>query len=278
MKLIYTIILCMLFGPFTKVEGQTLNIATYNIRFDSPTDEGNMWPDRSSHLINLIKFHQMDIIGTQEGMHHQLEDVKDGLEFPYIGVGRDKGDEDGEFSAIFYNPSKIEVLEENTFWLSETPDTPSKGWDAQYNRVCTYGKFKHEEVGTFYVFNIHYDHMGQTAREESSKLLVRKIQEINADGLPVILMGDFNVTPDNPAYKTIISSPLQDSREKSITPPIGPEGTFNAFQWDFLPKNIIDHIFVSDQFKIHRHGILSDNYGKKYPSDHFPVLVEVGLK
>lgn len=262
-------------GPYLKVEGQTLNIATYNIRYDSPNDKGNMWQDRSPHLINLIKFHQMDIIGTQEGLHHQLEEMKEGLEFPYIGVGRDQGDEAGEFSAIFYDPSKLEVLEENTFWLSETPDTPSKGWDAQLNRVCTYGKFKHKQKGVFYVFNIHYDHQGQKAREESSKLVIKKINEINTDNLPIILMGDFNVTKDNPAYKSILASTLHDSMDESVTPSIGPKGTFNAFQWDLLPENIIDHIFVSDHFKIHRHGILTDNYGKKYPSDHFPVMVEV---
>jgi len=278
MKLIYTLVLSILIGISMKAEGQTLNIATYNIRFDNPNDEGNLWSDRSPHLINLIKFHQMDIIGTQEGMHHQLEEMKEGLGFPYIGVGRDRGDEAGEFSAIFYDPSKFRVLEENTFWLSETPDTPSKGWDAQFNRVCTYGKFKHDGMGTFYVFNIHYDHMGQQAREESSNLLLKKIKVINIENLPVILMGDFNVTKDNPAYQTIAASPLEDSRKLSAGPPIGPKGTFNAFQWDLLPENIIDHIFVSDHFKIYRHGILTDNYGKKYPSDHFPVMVEVSFE
>jgi endonuclease/exonuclease/phosphatase family metal-dependent hydrolase len=278
MKLLYPFIFCLLIGAYMKAEAQTLNIATYNIRFDSPTDEGNMWTDRAPHLINLIKFHQMDIIGTQEGMHHQLEEMKEGLEFPYIGVGRDKGDEAGEFTAIFYDPAKFEVLEENTFWLSETPDKPSKGWDAQFNRICTYGKFRHKELGAFYVFNIHYDHMGQQAREESSKLLLKKIGEINSENLPLILMGDFNVTDENPAYETIAASALQDSMEKSATPSIGPKGTFNAFKWELLPENIIDHIFISDHFKVHRHGILTDNYGKKYPSDHFPVMVEVSLK
>jgi endonuclease/exonuclease/phosphatase family metal-dependent hydrolase len=262
-----------------QAEAQSLHIATYNIRYDSPTDEGNMWKDRSSHLINLIKFHKMDIIGTQEGMHHQLEEMKQGLNFPYIGIGRDQGDEAGEFSAIFYNPKKLNVLEENTFWLSETPDKPSKGWDANLNRVCTWGLFDHAEFGRFYVFNVHYDHMGQQAREESSKLLIRMIGEINQENLPVILTGDFNVTDDNPAYQTIQQDPgLEDSFHLSQTPVIGPPGTFNAFQWDRLPKDRIDYIFVSPTFEVIRHGVLSDNYGKKYPSDHFPVLVEVKMR
>jgi endonuclease/exonuclease/phosphatase family metal-dependent hydrolase len=256
---------------------QHLNIATYNIRFDNPNDEGNLWKDRSPHLINQILFHKMDIIGTQEGLHHQLEEMATALGYPYLGVGRDFGGKEGEFSAIFYNPDKFEVKDSGTFWLSETPDQPSKGWDAALNRVCTWAQFETKEAKqSFYVFNIHYDHIGQKAREASSKLVLKKIEEINQGGLPVIFMGDFNVTPDNPAYLTVVeNSFLEDSRLNSKTPSIGNQGTFNAFDWERLPDGIIDHIFVSPHFKVLRHGILTDNYGKKYPSDHFPVMVEI---
>ena len=256
---------------------QQLNIATYNIRFDNPNDKGNLWKDRSPHLINQILFHKMDIIGTQEGLHHQLEEMATGLGFPYLGVGRDLGGKEGEFSAIFYHPDKLDVHDTGTFWLSETPDQPSKGWDAALNRVCTWVKFETKSgKQSFYVFNIHYDHIGQKAREESSKLVIRKIEEINQDELPVIFMGDFNVTTDNPAYLTVIeNSSLKDSRLISKTPPIGNQGTFNGFIWDKVPEGIIDHIFVSPEIEIVRHGILTDNYGMKYPSDHFPVMVEI---
>ncbi|WP_143960406.1 endonuclease/exonuclease/phosphatase family protein [Litoribacter populi] len=271
-----TILLCLF---ATCSYAQTINVASYNIRFDSPTDEGNMWVDRAPHLINLIKFHQMDIVGTQEGMHHQLKKMEEDLDFPFIGVGRDKGDEEGEFSAIFYNPEKLELLEEDTFWLSETPDEPSKGWDAQLPRVCTYGKFKHEDMGEFYVFNVHYDHVGQKAREESSKLVMQKIKEINPDGLPVLFMGDMNVTDDNPAYQTVEETEmLKDTYHLSPFPSIGPKGTFNAFNWERLPENRIDYIFASPEIEVIRHGTLSDNYGKKFPSDHFPVLAEIKFK
>lgn len=256
---------------------QQLNVATYNIRFDNPNDFGNLWKDRSPHLIDQILFHKMDIIGTQEGLYHQLEEMAAGLGYPYLGVGRDLGGKEGEFSAIFYHPDKLDVLESGTFWLSETPDQPSKGWDAALNRVCTWAQFEtKEKKQTFYVFNIHYDHIGQKAREESSKLVLKKIAEINRNGLPVIFMGDFNVTPDNPAYLTVIeNSSFKDSRLISKATPIGNQGTFNAFNWDRLPDGIIDHIFVSPHFKVLRHGILTDNYGKKYPSDHFPVMSEI---
>ncbi|MFD2203971.1 endonuclease/exonuclease/phosphatase family protein [Shivajiella indica] len=259
------------------VFAQSYQIATYNIRFDNPNDIGNLWKDRSIHLINQIKFHKMDIIGTQEGLYHQLEDIKAGIGYPYIGVGRDKGGNEGEFSAIFYNPELFEVMEQETFWLSDSPEKPSKGWDAALNRVCTWGRFKIKKGNKqFYVFNIHYDHIGQLAREESSKLVLSKIKEINNNNLPVIFMGDFNVTPDNPAYLTVIqNSNLKDSRLISKIPSIGNQGTFNGYIWDKLPEGIIDHIFVSPNITVLRHGILTDNYGMKYPSDHFPVMAEI---
>lgn len=259
-----------------QVHCQTLTVATYNIRFDNPNDTGNLWKDRSSHLCNLLLFHQIELFGTQEGLIHQLEDIKSSIGFQYVGLGRDKGGKEGEFSAIFFNPNKLKLLDHGTFWLSETPDVPSKGWDAALNRVCTWGKFKSSKGKVFFVFNVHYDHIGQKAREESSRLVLQKISEINATKLPIILMGDFNVTPENAAYETVIQqSNLQDSRLISSIPSIGNQGTFNGFNWDKLPEGIIDHIFVSPKIKVNRHGILTDNYGKKYPSDHFPVIAEL---
>jgi endonuclease/exonuclease/phosphatase family metal-dependent hydrolase len=254
----------------------TYNVATYNIRFDNPGDEGNLWQDRSPHLISLIQFHEMDIIGTQEGLYNQLEDMKRELDFPYIGVARDDGDKKGEYSAVFYNPEKFELLEHDTFWLSETPEKPSVGWDASMERICSYGKFKTKYGdNTFYVFNVHYDHRGQKAREESSKLLMEKIDEINKEHLPCILTGDFNVTDDNPAYKEIKDGGKFKDTINLAPFTHGPEGTFNAFNWDYLPDRRIDYIFVTEHFKVLRHGTLSDNYGKKYPSDHFPVMAEI---
>jgi endonuclease/exonuclease/phosphatase family metal-dependent hydrolase len=273
---LFLLLILMISFPFSHSYSQNLNIATYNIRFDNPNDVGNLWKDRAPHLINQIKFHKMDIIGTQEGMYHQLEEIKSVLGYPYVGVGRDKGGKEGEFSAVFYNPEKLKVLDQSTFWLSETPDKPSKGWDAALNRVCTWVKFENKEGKKFYVFNIHYDHIGQKAREESSNLVIRKIKEINTENLPVVFMGDFNVMPDNPAYQTVLNnSDLKDSRLISKTPSIGNQGTFNGFNWEKLPEGIIDHIFVSPNITVIRHGILTDNYGMKYPSDHFPVMVEV---
>jgi endonuclease/exonuclease/phosphatase family metal-dependent hydrolase len=274
----YCILFTIVITP--EVLGQSsYNVATYNIRFDNPNDHGNLWKDRSPHLFNQVKFHKMDIIGTQEGLYHQLEEMKKGLGFPYIGVGRDNGTNEGEFCAIFYDPTKFEVLEQATFWLSEEPDNPSKGWNAALNRVCTWGKFQDRDGEMFYLFNVHYDHIGQEARKESSKLVLKKIKEINAENLPVVLMGDFNVTPENIAYTTIVeNSFFKDSKEVSKIPTFGPNGTSTGFDWNRMPEGIIDHIFISSKINVIRHGILTDNYGLKYPSDHFPVMVEINLK
>ena len=259
-----------------QIFAQTHQLATFNIRWANPNDVGNLWKDRASQVMQLIQFHQIGIVGTQEVLAHQLNELNEGLGFASIGVGRDDGKAKGEFSPIHYDPSRYQVEESGTFWLSPTPDQPSKGWDAALNRVCTWGKFVSAEGERFYVFNVHYDHIGQQAREESSKLVQAKIKELNRENLPVVWMGDFNVTPDNLAYQVILAQESwKDARLISKLPSYGPKGTFTAFEWDRMPDGIIDHVFVQGKIEVLRHGILTDNYGKKYPSDHFPVLAEI---
>lgn len=257
---------------------QTHNFSTFNIRYANQNDVGNLWEDRLPHVVSLIQFHQIELVGVQEALHNQLINLSTKLGYKYIGVGRDEGTEKGEYAAILYDPKKFDILDEGTFWLSPTPEKPSKGWDAALNRICTWGKFKDGNGITFYVFNIHYDHIGQQAREESSKLVMAQVSKINKENAPALLMGDFNVTPDNVAYSTITSNPdWQDARLISTIPSYGPRGSFTGFDWEKMPDGIIDHVFVKGDLKVIRHGILTDNYGKKYPSDHFPVLVEVSF-
>jgi endonuclease/exonuclease/phosphatase family metal-dependent hydrolase len=255
---------------------QEHRLATFNIRWDNPNDIGNLWKDRAPQIIQLIKFHQIGILGTQEALLHQLMELNEGLGYASIGVGRDDGKAKGEFSPIHYDPARYKLEDSGTFWLSPSPEAPSKGWDAALPRICTWGKFSTASGERFYVFNVHYDHMGQQARAESSKLVLSKIKEINREGLPVIWMGDFNVEPENPAYQVILNQETwKDARLVSKLPSYGPKGTFTGFEWDRMPNGIIDHIFVQGKLEVLRHGILTDNYGKKYPSDHFPVLVEI---
>jgi endonuclease/exonuclease/phosphatase family metal-dependent hydrolase len=255
---------------------QTHQIATFNIRWANPNDSGNLWTDRLPHVAGLIQFHKIGIVGIQEGLITQVNDMTQALGYSYLGVGRDDGKDKGEFSAILYDSQQFTVLDQGTFWLSETPDIPSKGWDAALNRICTYGKFKDQAGKEFYVFNIHYDHVGQKAREESSKLVVKKAKEINKENLPALFMGDFNVDSSHPGYLAVVNSgEWKDARLISEIPAYGPQGSFTGFDWETMPDKIIDHVFVHGTLKVIRHGILSDNYGKKYPSDHFPAMVEV---
>lgn len=275
---IFPLLLGLSLGIMSTTLAQNHRIATFNIRWDNPKDEGNLWKDRVTQVLQLIRFHEIGIVGTQETLAHQLLAINEGLGFASIGVGRDDGAEKGEFSPIHYDPKRYRVEKSGTFWLSPSPEVPSKGWDAALPRICTWGKFRSSEGPYFYVFNVHYDHIGQQAREESSKLVLAKIEEINTEKLPVIWMGDFNVSPENPAYRVILEdNSWKDTRLISKLPSYGPRGTFTGFDWERLPTDIIDHIFVLGKIEVVRHGILSDNYGKKYPSDHFPVLVEFKL-
>jgi len=280
-KILQISLLLLFISPlfWQPVSAQNHNMATFNVRWDNSNDIGNLWKDRLPNVVGLIKFHKIGLFGTQEGLHHQIEQMSTGLGYSYLGVGRDDGAQKGEYTAIIFDPAQYKLLDQGTFWLSPTPEIPSKGWDAALNRICSWGKFKDKSNKTFFVFNIHYDHIGQKAREESSKLLMAQIEKINTKKLPVVLMGDFNVTPENPAYSTITANHVwQDARLISKIPAYGPAGTFSGFDWEKMPDGIIDHVFINGKIEVIRHGILTDNYGKKYPSDHFPVLVEIKLK
>ncbi len=152
---------------------------TFNIRVDVPSDSLNSWPYRKAKAASMIRFHQADIVGLQEALAGQLEDLAAGLpDYDWFGVGRDDGHDQGEFMAIFYLKKRFQVIKQSTFWLSETPQIPGKGWDAACNRIVTWGEFKDNITGkVFYHFNTHFDHMGEIARQESAKLLLEIYKE-----------------------------------------------------------------------------------------------------
>ncbi|RZK89551.1 MAG: endonuclease/exonuclease/phosphatase family protein, partial [Pedobacter sp.] len=182
-----------------------------------------------------------------------------------------------EFAAIYYNPNRFVKRVSGHFWLSETPEVPSKGWDAAIVRLCTWVRlYDKERKQEFFVFNTHYDHVGVKARIESAKLIKQKIQEI-APKLPVVYTGDLNVTPDTEAIATIKSF-LQDAKEISVEQPYGPAGTFNSFDFNSELKNRIDYIFVNNGFNVQKFAVLSDSKDKRYFSDHLPVFVRLFFK
>ena len=259
-------------------EVKDIKVSSFNLRMDTPNDGVNAWPNRKEMIKELIQYHDFDIIGTQEGFIHQLNDLLEMPGFAFIGAGRDDGKQGGEHSAILYKTDRFEVLESGDFWLRENPDEPGLGWDATCcNRIASWGLFKDLESGNeFYVFNAHFDHQGVIARKESGKLMVKKIQEI-AQGKPVICTGDFNSTPDTEQIISL-SALLQDSYQVSKLPPYGPVGTTNQFVFTAPMKNRIDYVFVSDDFEVSKYAVLTDALDQRYPSDHLPVVATVNFK
>ena len=258
---------------------QHLDVMTYNIRLDIASDGENAWENRKDFLSSQVQFYSPDIMGVQEAKPNQMSDLKAALkDYKAIGTGRD-GENKGEFSAIFYNTNKVSVAQENTFWLSETPTEISKGWDAAYPRICTYGLFTVlQNNQKFWVFNTHLDHVGNEAQLQGIQLILKKITTLNTDNFPVILMGDFNVEPSSELI-TNLKQTLNDSKEKAkIT--FGSNGTFNGFKFNELVTRRIDYIMLSKSSKIEveKYGVLTSSIDLKYPSDHFPVYISLTLK
>ncbi len=259
------------------MQSQELEVMSYNIKYANENDGENSWSNRKDFITNQLKFYEPDILGVQEAVLDQLKYFTGELDsYKYIGEGRDGGEE-GEFSAILYKTEKFEVLESDTFWLSEDTSSPGKGWDAAFPRVCTYALFQHKDSGEkFWIFNTHFDHRGNEARAESTKLILEKIEKINDEKLPAFLMGDFNLEPETEEIKAI-SEELRDSRNIAKIR-FGSEGTFNAYEFHEPVKRRIDYIFVNDKVNILKYAVLTDSKDMRYPSDHFPVLVKSSFK
>ncbi len=275
----------LLLLPVIHLAAQTLNAGTYNIRYDNPGDSLDSWKYRKQVVTELITFHEYDVFGIQEGLINQLNDLSAGLPgYGYTGVGRDDGKSGGEFSAIFYKKSRLNLLHSGTFWLSGTDiHKPNRGWDAVLPRICTWAEFEDKVTHRkFFHFNTHFDHVGVVARRESAALILRMITEI-AGRSNVILTGDFNTDQTSEAYAVINNSgKLKDSYETAAFR-YAFNGTFNAFNINTKTGSRIDHVFLSPGFKVLKYGILTDNYPgvssdeqKKAGSDNFPK--EVSLK
>lgn len=273
--------LLIAFSAFTlPVCAQTeIKIMSYNIRLDLKSDGENQWDKRKERVATLLNYYEADFIGLQEVLHQQKEYLTSSLSnYNVIGVGRDDGKEAGEYSCIYFRKDKYELLQSATFWLSTSPNEPSKGWDAALNRVCTYGLFKNKKTKQkIWVFNTHFDHVGKIARLESAKLIFQKIDQINQKGFPVILSGDFNSKPEE-APTQYLQSVMQNSREKSSIIH-GNADTWNAFRFNEKPNGCIDYIFLNqnNSLSAFKFATITDSYDMKYPSDHFPILATLLL-
>jgi endonuclease/exonuclease/phosphatase family metal-dependent hydrolase len=269
------LIVIFLFGFLANA--QSLKLMTYNIRLDIASDGENAWPLRKDFFASQINFYESDVLGVQEAMPHQVVGLEQLLpQYSQVGMGRE-GVGKGESSNIFYKKDKFKVIKTNTFWLSDTPQEISKGWDAACHRVCTYALF--QEVQTkhfFWVFNTHLDHIGEQARTKGIDLIVSKISQLNTQNFPVFFMGDFNSEPQEERIMEL-KKIMDDAREVAIENPFGPIGTFNNFEFNTPVTKRIDYIFISkkNNLKIKKYAVLSDSKDLKYPSDHLPVYVEL---
>lgn len=280
MKRVFYLIVCLLFVQFVsgKPKEVLVRVMSFNIRMDTPEDSLNQWSNRKDFACDMIRFHHPDLIGAQEVLHHQLVDLKQRLpEYESVGVGREDGKEKGEYSAVFYRKDRFKLLDQHTFWLSETPEVAGKkGWDAVCERVVTWVKLQDKESGKiFYFFNTHFDHMGKIARQESCKLLKNRVNEI-AGNAPVIVTGDFNASPRSSVVLSLTNpndpAHLTDSREMAAFR-YGPEFSFHDYG-KLAPERlaIIDFIFVKGVGQVLQSAVITDTRGPLYVSDHYPIL------
>lgn len=280
MKRILFLLFIILISITSFAQTESIKVMTYNIRCGYCEDSSNVnnWSKRKYFVAYVIKNHNPDLIGLQEAEMFQIKELIEMLdEYDWYGVSREDGKEGGESTAILYRTKRFKLEEKRTIWLSETPELVSKGWDAAFKRTVTIAKLKDlKSKKELYYLNTHLDHIGETARSESSRLIVKEIDKYSKD-YPIILSGDFNYTSTAEGYK-IITSKLSDSKYISKAESIGGNITFNGFGNDIKPDNKIDFVFVNERVEVLNHIIDTTTFNGLYPSDHYPVNVETTLK
>lgn len=287
--------LFLLFLPFLAVScGQVkqqqaaspakFNIMSFNIRYDNPEDSLDNWQYRKDRAAKVIRFYDADILGSQEVLHNQLEDLKQRLpEYDVIGVGREDGKEKGEYSALWYKKDRFTVLDSGYFWLSETPEVAgSKGWDGACERIASWAKLKDNASGKeIFALNTHLDYVGVAARREGVSLILDKVAELS-NGLPVVVTGDFNAEPESDVIKhvTDTSNPKHLIDSRSVAPLVyGPSWSWHDFgKLPYDRRPLIDYVFVNNGVEVLKYGVLAETENEAFVSDHAPVLVTVEIK
>ena len=278
MKKILFLLLAIVTMASCSEEKVNVRWATFNMRLDTPADSLNNWKYRKERVTQYIQDMKLDVVGTQEVLQNQFNDLKSLLpDFEGVGVARDDGKETGEYSAVFYRKTVFDALDSGTFWLAENPDSVGMmGWDAVCVRVATWAKLQHKATGKIVMaVNTHFDHVGKVARRESALLIIRKIKEIVGDR-PAVLTGDFNVTDQSEAYNTIVSNEfvLLDAH-KVAEKTGGASYTFHGFdKVDMEKRSKIDFVFVTPQIKV-LHSEVTPEVKEALLSDHNPQWTEL---
>ena len=249
-----------------KEEG--LKVMSYNIRHGEGQDGTNSWRYRYPATIEMLRDQKPDVFGVQEALDYQVYFLKENLkDYSNVGVGRDNGKKAGEHMSIFWNKNTVSMLKWGTFWLSETPKKPSMGWDAACYRTATWALMKDKKTGNkFYFVNTHLDHVGKLAQQNGLKLIIDKIAEINKENIPVVLTGDFNVTPNDPVLVDLDARMTSARKSAAVT---DNNGTFNNWGKD---SKIIDYVYYSGFKGCPEYQTVTKKYNnRKFVSDHFPV-------
>lgn len=250
---------------------------TFNIRYGTANDGDNRWEARRGQLFDLIRAQAPDVIGLQEALHFQIDEILAAVPgYRMVGVGRTDGGQGGEYAAILYRESRLSVRRTNTFWLSDTPDVvKSNTWGAALERICTWALFD-DRLGTpFYLYNLHLDHVSQPAREKSVGLLLDRIGA-REPSLPVVVTGDFNTGESNPVSKAMLGR-FRDTF-RVLHPDEMDVGTGNQFKLGMTTGDKIDYIFVEPATEVLSAEILRNAVEGRYPSDHFPVVAKIRLR
>ena len=251
-----------------------LKVMSYNIRMGTAKDGTNSWEYRYPATALMLKDQMPDVFGVQEAFNFQIKFIEENFkDYDCVGVGRDNGKSEGEHMSIFWNKKNVKMLKWGTFWLSETPEKPSKGWDAKCKRTATWALMKDKKSGRKYYFvNTHLDHRGAEARRKGLELIVSRIDEINPKGYPMILTGDFNIKPDNEALVGL-EQRMQSARK--IAPKTDNNATFN--NWGKAKSDmVIDYIYVSGFSACPEYHTITEKYGTwKYVSDHYPIYAKL---
>jgi endonuclease/exonuclease/phosphatase family metal-dependent hydrolase len=273
--------LTFLFAPFSSARAQdsaAIRVMTYNIRLDTEADGANAWPHRRAALSGLLRFYAPDIFGLQEVRLHQRDQlIADLGDYVFLGVGRDDGREGGEFSSLAFRRDRFRLIEQGGFWLSPTPDRPSRGWDAAFPRIVTWARLHDRRSGRrILALDTHWDHVGVEARLASGQMIRDWIAAQRTACENVVLLGDFNAPPSEASYRALVQSgELLDAKSVSETPPFGPAGTFNGFDIIRADAQAIDHVLISEGVRVLRHGVLTQHDAGRLPSDHYPVLADI---
>ena len=261
-------------GIAKKNEQKELKVMSYNIRMGIAKDGTNSWEFRCPATIAMLNAQKPDVFGVQEAFEFQIRFIEEYCrDYKSVGVGRDDGKKKGEYMSIFWNKKTVSLLQWGTFWLSETPDKPSKGWDAHCRRTATWALMKDKKTGKkFYFVNTHLDHKGKEAQKNGLKLIVDRIESINPQGYPMILTGDFNIKPNNPALVDLDARMLS---ARKIAADTDSHNTFNG--WSVKPTDsVIDYIYISGFSSCPQYKTVTEKYAERpFVSDHYPIFAKV---